>query len=236
MIEINLLPKEFRKRSGVVSFDKEFLYIGIGVLALIILLGGTTFYQKYQLGRLDEQIARAEIEERRYQKDLELIDALTEVKEKILERLDAVDRLDRRRDYYVRMFEELNRLVPQYLWLANFSEKITQPAPESNKTPGNQQLQEEITEEPAMEDSFAKAELEGYAFSLNSIGTFMINLMKSEYFDNVRLGRTVRERVGDADAYLFKLMCDLNYDATEVTEEVEDLPEQDFQISANLEE
>jgi Tfp pilus assembly protein PilN len=239
MIEINLLPKEFRKGGGLITFDKRLLYIGIAAAVVLLAIGSITIYQKYQISTLDRQIAKARIEEERYREDLELIDALTEVKEKILERLDAVDRLDQRRDYYVRLMQDLNYQVPQFLWLTGVSEEIRQPVEKEPAQRGKNaagKAQQEAESIPEIDETFSQAKLEGYAFNLSAIGSFMIGLMKSDYFDNIHLGRTIYERAADAEGYRFEITCDLNLEATETREEIEGLPEEDFSLSAHLEE
>jgi Tfp pilus assembly protein PilN len=221
MIEINLLPKEYRKRSSLITFDKKLLYVGIGAAVLILAMGGTTIYQRYQLSSLDKLIVKARIEENRYRQDLELIDALTQVKSKILERLDAVEKLDRRRDFYVNMLEDLNHRIPEYVWMTSFGETSPQPAAEVDSAVA-----------PETQTNVGHATIKGYAFSLNAIASFMIGLMKSEFFDNVQLGHTLQEPVlANVKAYNFELTCDLNYDATDVLEDLEDVPEEDFRLS-----
>lgn len=240
MIEINLLPKEFRKGGGLVAFDKRFLYIGIAAAIVFLAIGGITIYQKYQISTLDRLIAKARVEEDRYRDDLKLIDALTDVKGKILERLDAVDKLDRRRDYYVRLMEDLNHRVPEYLWLTGLTEDFPKPPPKPEPQKGKaaaKQQEKEPEPTPDVMETFSHAKLEGYAFNLSAIGSFMIGLMKSDYFDNIHLGRTVYERAADkVDGYRFEITCDLNLEATETRDEIEGLPEEDFSLSAHLEE
>ena len=80
MLEINLLPKEYRRRGNVLNFDKKFLYVGVAAAALVIALGSITFYQNHQIGRMEKLIAKARVEEGRYKKDIAIIDALSEVK------------------------------------------------------------------------------------------------------------------------------------------------------------
>ena len=121
MLEINLLPKEYKRRGNVFNFDKSILYVGIAVAAFVIFLGGVTLYQRYQLSHMDKMIAKAKMEENRYKKDIAIIDALTEVKEKILARVDAIEKLDQRRDFYINLLEDLNEKIPEFLWLTSLT-------------------------------------------------------------------------------------------------------------------
>ncbi|MCK4858091.1 MAG: PilN domain-containing protein [candidate division Zixibacteria bacterium] len=231
MIEINLLPREYRQRRTSFSFDKKMLYIGAALVMFIAVLGATTIYQKHEIARIDNLIDKARIEETRYRKDLDLIDGLTEVKEKILQRLDAVDKLDQRRDFYVSLLEDINRRVPEFLWMSSFTE-IPPPPPPDNPKKEKKEKKADATIAAAPAATVGSARIEGYAFNLNAIATFMIAMMKSDYFDNIRLGHTIRERIADTRAYNFAITCDLNYDAADVYDELEDLGDQEFNLSA----
>jgi type IV pilus assembly protein PilN len=233
MIEINLLPKEYKKRTNVLSFDKKAIYAGIAAAALVVVMGGLTFYQSTQVSNLNRLITKARMEENRYKKDIAVIDALTEVKSKIMARVDAIEKLDQRRTFYISMLEDLNSRIPEYLWMTGFLEIPAGSDPQGASQPGSKgkSMQQpgattgtaatasqpgkqppQLTE-AAVGSLQGSAQIEGYAFSLNSIGAFMIGMMKSDFFKNVKLNRTVVEDVGTVTAYTFKISCDLNYDA-----------------------
>ena len=97
MIEVNLLPKEYRKRATTFRFDKRVIYSAIGAGAIVLLLVAVTFQQNYQLSSLDQNIAKASAEKLSLQEDIKLIDGLTELKEKIILRMKAIEKLDRYR-------------------------------------------------------------------------------------------------------------------------------------------
>ena len=245
MIEINLLPKEYKKRANPLSFDKKVIYAGIAAAALVVVMGGLTFYQSTQVSNLNKLITKARMEQNRYKKDIAVIDALTEVKSKILARVEAIEKLDQRRTFYISLMEDLNSRMPEYLWMTGFLEipagsepqgasqpggkgKLTQQpgratgAATAASQPGKETPQQaEATVSPAQ----GSAEIEGYAFSLNSIGSFMIGMMKSDFFKNVKLNRAVAEDIGTVTAYTFKISCDLNYDAHLIQENPTDTDE-----------
>ncbi|MGB5106419.1 MAG: PilN domain-containing protein [Candidatus Zixiibacteriota bacterium] len=240
MLEINLLPKEYRRRGNVFNFDKKLVYIGVAAAAFVIVLGGITFYQNHQMGRLQKLIAKARIEEGRYKNDIAIIDALTEVKEKILARVSAIEKLDQRRDFYIKLMEDLNTRIPEFLWMTGFAE-----TPPSTGTPVNQpgtpgkpanvaKGQVAANQPPAqpVNPAIGQAVIEGYAHSLNAVGSFIIGLMKSEFFDNVKLSQAINEDVGSVTAYNFKITCDLNYDADLARDEFEDMSDEDFDFSS----
>jgi len=54
-------------------------------------------------------------------------------------------------------------------------------------------------------------EIEGYTFTLNALAAFMINMMRSDYFDEVELTSTSEKAFGEQKAYNFVLACNLHY-------------------------
>ena len=55
------------------------------------------------------------------------------------------------------------------------------------------------------------AEVEGYAFTLNALASFMIKMMRSDYFDEVELVSSDEVKFQDHKAYNFVLTCNLHY-------------------------
>lgn len=240
MLEINLLPKEYRKRGNVLDFDKKFLYVGVAAAALVVVLGGITFYQTHQMGRLEKLIAKARVEEGRYKKDIAIIDALTEVKEKILARVSAIEKLDHRRDFYIKLLEDVNTRIPEFLWMTGFSEtapSVAAAAPATAAAPGakppvppaGQPAQAAAT---TVDLSKGTAVIEGYAHSLNAVGSFIIGLMKSDFFDDVKLSRAVAEDIGSVTAFNFKITCSLNYDADLIKDDFEESVDDELDLSS----
>ncbi|MDM7974327.1 MAG: PilN domain-containing protein, partial [candidate division Zixibacteria bacterium] len=54
-------------------------------------------------------------------------------------------------------------------------------------------------------------EVEGYAFTLNALASFMINTMRSDYFEEVELVSTKETQLGEYRAYNFVLSAQLHY-------------------------
>lgn len=204
MICINLLPKKYR-RSGVdLSFGKAGMYAVGGAIGVVLMLAGVTFYQTHQIGQLEENIGKAQQRAAMLQKDIRLVDALTDVKQKISARMAAVEQLDSHRTAWVRVLENISRNVPEFIWLARFTE-LAPPPPVDTSEAG-------ATPAPTAGSFLTRrAEIEGYAFTLNSLASFMINLMRSDYFDNVEMTSTSEKVLGDQKAYNFVLSCDLHY-------------------------
>ncbi|MDM7971477.1 MAG: hypothetical protein QUT27_00330, partial [candidate division Zixibacteria bacterium] len=123
MIEINLLPKGYRKKQASFSFGKTGLYAVVAAAGVVLMLVGVTVYQMNQLSSLEDGIVKARQRAAMLEKDIKLVDALTDVKAKISARMAAVERLDSHRSSWVRILEDISANVPEFVWLARFTEK-----------------------------------------------------------------------------------------------------------------
>jgi Tfp pilus assembly protein PilN len=213
MIEINLLPRELRRKRQGFSFDKSLTVIAAFAVLMVVLFVGVNVLQSIKLKALDAKIAEAQKRTDELRKNIELVDALTDLKEKVLQRMSAIEALDRNRTVWVRMLEDLCKRVPDYLWLSLLKEEESQnqPAPGSgtDTTVSSSQLQSPVTK---------RVTLEGYSYTLNSLASFLIQLMDSEYFKNMELQYVKRAQlnpVGEMDrddkAFSFQLVGDLCY-------------------------
>ena len=210
MIEINLLPRDYLKKPFSLAFGKTGLYAVAAVAGITFMLIGVTFYQIHQLNTLEDNIAKARQRAAMLEKDIQLVDALTDVKGKITSRMVAVERLDSYRSAWVRILEDMSRNVPEFVWLGQFTEEalkdsIAQPGQEGNEQETEQQLA--VAAAPTMHS----AEIEGYAFTLNALASFMIKMMRSDYFDEVELVSSDEVKFQDHKAYNFVLTCNLHY-------------------------
>lgn len=212
MIEINLLPKEYRKKSFDFSFGKAGLYGVVGAAAVIVLLITLTFYQNYQLTRLDEDINKAKERASMLEKDIKFVDALMDVKTKINLRMNAVERLDSHRSSWVRILEDLARNVPEFVWIGKLSE-IEVVSPTQPRTQPNAKVKEAAPKPapPANAPMVRPAKIEGYAFTLNALASFMIKMMRSDYFDEIELVSTEDITLEEKKTYKFELSFNVHY-------------------------
>lgn len=242
MIQINLLPKDYLKRSRNFSFGKKEIYVVAGAVAVVALLAVVTLYQMRQVDSLETSIQKANERAAMLQRDIKLVDALLDVKTKISNRLSAIERLDRHRSVWVRLLQEVAGNVPDFVWLAELREKPAEkkPVTADQKKPAKPG-EAPVPAEPAIDSlpSFVKAEVEGHAFTLNALASFMINMMRSDYFDKVELVSTKEVKFAENDkAYNFIVSCNIHYlsdqqlrnlVAQASSEQEEDFNEADFQ-------
>jgi Tfp pilus assembly protein PilN len=201
-IEINLLPRELRKKAKIVSIDKSITYIAGLVAILVILFVAVSVFQNIKLRALDVKIAEAQKKTDELKPNIELVDALTQVKDKIMQRMSAIEALDRSRSVWVRVLEDLSKRVPEYVWLSQLKE-------EESASPKADSLKPKA---PApTESQVRRVTLEGYSYSLNSLASFMIQLMQSRYFANMDLQYVKRAEIKELKTFSFQLVGDLNY-------------------------
>ena len=208
MIEINLLPKELQKHTGRLALPRPALYMLAGMAGLAAVFAGLTVMQKMRIANIQKKIVEAKVREAKMQKDIQLVDALTELKGKILERMAAIDGLDQNRSAYVRFLEDLSGRVPEYLWLSNFREGSGGAAAAGSPA------------QPAA-PSGAKTVIEGFSYSLNSLATFMIQVKKSPFIKNVELSFAKEQKLENSRLYNFQLTCDLTMVPEETPTETE---------------
>ncbi len=202
-IEINLLPRELRKKRQIIAIDRSITYMAGVVGVLILLFVFVSVLQNIRQRSLDAKIEEAQKRTDELRANIELVDALTEVKDKILQRMSAIETLDRSRSVWVRVMEDLSKRVPEYLWLSLLKEEDTEIVPKTDT------LKSSTTTPP--ESPVRKVTLEGYSYSLNSLAAFMIQLMQSQYFKNMDLQYVKRAEVKEIKTYNFQLVGDLYY-------------------------
>jgi Tfp pilus assembly protein PilN len=202
-IEINLLPRELRKKNQVITIDKSITYLAGVVVVLVLLFVTISVLQNIKLRSLDGKIEEAQKRTDQLKANIELVDALSQVKDKILQRMSAIETLDRSRSVWVRAMEDLSKRVPEYLWLSLLKEEDTEIVPKTDSV--------KISQAALPESPVRKVIIEGYSYSLNSLASFMIQLMKSQYFKNMDLQYVKRADVKEIKTYNFQLVGDLYY-------------------------
>ena len=204
MIEINLLPPEYRKRPGGFQIGKTGIYAAVAMVGVVCMIALVTFYQIYQIQELDNKIAVAKYRTKQLQKDIAMVDALIDVKGKIMQRMEAVNTLDRHRTVWVRILEDVNRHIPEFTWLSKFAEVQKNKNIRQKKTTDTTQV---VAEDP----SKRPYEIEGYSFTLSSIANLMINMMRSNYFSDVDMVSVKEVELAEQIAYEYKMKATLHY-------------------------
>lgn len=216
MIEINLLPKSYQKKSFDFSLGKTGIYAIAAAAGIVLMLITITIYQNYQMSELESNIEKARQRAAMLERDIQLVDALSDVKNKVQMRMAAVERLDSHRSAWVRILEDVTKNVPEFVWLSRFEEKkIEKKEDKETKNKKNAKNDQQDAENAQQEDNntpaVRPAVVEGHAFTLNALAAFMIKMMRSDYFDEVELVSTEAKTLQEKRAYNFVINCNVHY-------------------------
>lgn len=217
MIEINLLPKEFRKKTKGFTLGKSTLHLaGVGAAVLVILILVTSF-QVLKLRGLDGKIMEAQRKKEQLRENIQMVDAITELKSSIIRRISAIQDLDKNRSTWIEVLQDLSDRVPEYVWLSSFKEspKAMQPASQPQATqvsPSGSDAPQDTLKKPLIKQTFiSDMTIDGYSLSINNLAIFMINLIRSDYFKNIELKFIRAEAIEDQKIFAFQLAGNLLY-------------------------
>ncbi len=155
MPRINLLP--WRDQQRTLRRREFFLAAGAAFLAAIMCaLGGKLIYA----GRIDSQLAKNELLKSAISKlDAQIADimGLENRKQRLVARMEIIEKLQRSRPEIVHLFDEIARTVPDGVYLT------------------------------ALKQNGTKLEIDGIAQSSTRVSTFMRNIDASTWMDNPAL-------------------------------------------------
>jgi len=166
MIRINLIPKEERKkvrvkrargpkRVGVMGLDLVISLV-IFILAIAVLFFMNSSYTR-RVEKLNRNIVTARKELKKLRKEVAVVKNIERKQAELNILVNIVKGLNSNRSLMVHMMDEINRRLPDYVWLS----KVT--------------------------DKGKSVSLRGYTFSNLIVSDLMIRLEKSVYFSNVKL-------------------------------------------------
>jgi type IV pilus assembly protein PilN len=177
MIRINLLPRD------EVPASRSFKLPSLGTFAPLVLivvavaaLAVMSIYQSQKISGLQTSIAADEAESRRLAPEIAKIKRLDQQRQSLNQRLDVITALDRDRYFRVHLLDELNRAIPDNVWLTK-----------CDNTSG---------------DNYS---IEGVTFSNFLVSDLLQNLVRSPYFDGVSLQVAERGTIEKVDVVKFKL-------------------------------
>jgi len=158
-------------------------YLVAAVVGFFLILLVLTIWQKSRLSSLEKRIYQTRMEAERQKADLELVQELTALKERILRHVQVVEELNQSRTRWMEILTALSGSVPEEMWLVSLRE---------NRVGGNFQ-----------------AQIQGMSFSLKPIAVFMDNLDETELFSNSQFTYAQRLAVDEGMAYDFEILADL---------------------------
>jgi Tfp pilus assembly protein PilN len=182
MIRINLLPTEEKspRRSIQIKRPTGILFPLVLLLSGVSVVVATVVQQQAQVQALVKEVKACEQEIAELAPEVALVERLAKERAELDLRLSIIDQLSHMRFHAVRLVDELDRAVPDYLWLA----KATQTSPTSMN-------------------------LEGVTFSNLIVADFMTRLERSPHFENVNMAIAERGAINERDVTKFQLSMDL---------------------------
>jgi len=176
MIRINLLPRDEQPKQRSLKLPQVGAFAPVAlVLVAAVVITGAHFHQSKQIVALNETIAEEEAESRRLAPEIAKIKRLNKQRKDLNDRLDVITDLDRDRYFRVHLMDELNRSLPDHMWLTRF--------------------------EDIGGDSY---QVEGVTFSNFLISDFLQSITNSPYFSSVDLTIAEKGEIGDVQVIKFK--------------------------------
>ncbi len=191
IIEINLLPGPKKKRgaargismpsfSELVSKVRDPLLLG-AVAALVGSVATTAFLyttQQAQISRLEEQATRVRAESRRFANLLAQKRRAENLRDSLLQELQAIRQIDADRYVWAHVLEEVTKALPDYTWLAGLS--VLSSAPQVG----------ELADDPDAPPPPMRFSLDGRTSEISAYTRFLRQLSTSPWVGRVREGAT----------------------------------------------
>jgi type IV pilus assembly protein PilN len=176
MIRINLLPREEMPKQKTIKIPQVGAFAPLAIVFVaFVVIGSAHVHQSKQINALNEVIAEEEAESRRLAPEIAKIKRLNKQRKDLNDRLDVITELDRDRYFRVHLMDELNRSLPEHMWLTRFEDV------------GGDRYQ-----------------VEGVTFSNFLISDFLQSITNSPFFASVDLTVAEKGSIGDVQVIKFK--------------------------------
>ena len=176
MIRINLLKPEVKERrepvlTGLPPVPKARKKASIGTiifLLLLVSLAGYYFYQNWEIQKEKQLISQAQQEKNQLQYVVAKLDEVKMQKANLEMKINLIKQLKLNQDIAVKIMDEINRRIPDYVWL----------------------------KEASFDGNILK--IKGDAISNNLVADFITNLEHSDVFGQVNLIDSTQRNQGGA--------------------------------------
>jgi len=132
MIRINLIPKEeLKRRRGKRAVGKKKIalptgidvYGSIGFAVIIIIIAFIIHIrQTSYIKKMNKEIKQLQTEYTKLKKEVEFVHSLEKKKAELQKWVTVVQKLNTNRSLRVHLLDEINKLIPNYLWLNTLKE------------------------------------------------------------------------------------------------------------------
>ncbi|MEM1024896.1 MAG: PilN domain-containing protein [Myxococcota bacterium] len=181
MIRINLLPvRQTQKRQSV----QQQLLIGVGVLVAIVVASVVwTAVISSSAEERKQAVAEKQNERKQLDKIIGEVNAFTEKKKELEEKLDVIDGLSKAKIGPVRALDDLATEIPNRVWVTKMGENN------------------------------GSVTIEGRAIDPEDVSSFLLALQKSKYFSGIVLTYSKAVKEQNVTIYEYKITCQVNYSA-----------------------
>ncbi len=179
LIEINLLPKEFRPRKVLIKFDLRLVGIMLGIIAYLA-MGYWYFSIKEQRDDVASQITKVTKSISEIQEQVNTQVKLIALKDMVKDRSTVIEKLSSGGRIRIQLLKEINDNMPEYLWFNRLEE--------------------------SEEGGSIIFLLEGEALTKTSITEFMRNIQEGDLISRISIESiNPSESIGRSPVFLFEI-------------------------------
>jgi len=181
MIRINLLPVRAKKKRNT-SIYQLVAMSGVLMVSLVTAFTVHTIFQN-RVEEREAKVAANEAEIKRLQTIIGEVNELDKQKNRLLNQLAVIDKLEKGKRGPVRVLDELSNSIPKRVWITSFREQG------------------------------GTLSLTGAAVDNADISEFMRAMQKQPYFSDIQLKFTQADLKDGATVYNFEIGCKVDYAA-----------------------
>lgn len=175
MIKINLLPYKAEQRREQIIIHSVVLGVSVVIALAVCLVVHLALASK--ISDVESETVRVNAEIARLQKSLKEIENFRKLQDELKEKIDVLDQLKKNKSGPVFLLDDLNRLLPDKMWLLSFKE------------------------------SGGVITIEGIGLNEETVAVFLRDLEASDYFQGVVLIEITKQIKADNRVQKFKLEC-----------------------------
>lgn len=179
MIHINLLPVRAAQKRA--RFQREVAVFCIALILSVVACATVYFNMKMNISEQKDLIAEYEKEINSLKKVLGEVTQFKKKQAEYQEKLDVLADLKRKKSGPIHQLDDLNRVIPEKLWLQSFEEKG------------------------------GAIHIKGMAANEKTVADFITDLEKSPYYQNVDLKVTRQQTDGGYKLQSFEIDCRAEY-------------------------
>lgn len=181
MIRINLLPVRAKKKRNTSIYQ----IVAMSAVVMVAFVGAFTVHTVYQnkVEEREKNIAENVTEISRLQKIIGEVNELDKQKQRLLNQLAVIDKLEKGKRGPVRVLDELSGSIPKRVWVTSFREVG------------------------------GVLSITGSAMDNSDISEFMRAMQKTPYFSDITLKYTQADLRDGVTVYNFEVGCKVNYSA-----------------------